>query len=776
MKTSIGRSYSRKRMRAGGRLAQIGAASLIVMMLAMALLPLTTSGVSAADNGNVLISQDTVIDTELIDDVVAEPTEIPTPEPEPDDPIVVEVEPGKIEIVKYGCEDDFEGDYDLLAQNCEPMNADFGVAYSGGEQFFNGSFTAENIAPGEVTVSENVPAGYGEPYVRCGRFDTEGNESGYAPMPTAQGSFTTGIEAGEYISCDWFNVPVNQDGTVTIKKWDCPEKLASVQEPTLDDYLAACTTWMNDVTFDLNYVDDSLTDLSGETGNDGDGTLIFSGVQPGDVEISEEIPSGYGEPVAYCSFGAIYDADGDGVAIAIDGFAAGGELPGGKFDHEMLPTETLYCDWFNFPDDNDDMTIIKWECPKGFDAYDATYDELFENCTQYMSGIDFTLSGEGENLIGVEKTDDTGSAIFSGLETGHYALTESVPSGYGEPVVYCDELDLGIQNYPVYGYGAIEFDYTDGRWVVCNWFNVPDDGGSIVIHKYTCAPGYDLEAYGADPKADCWEKTDGIEFSLYGDGFSDEHAKTGDFIPGAVAWDGLEAGDYTVGEEVPSSTIATFVICQWEEELGPFKYEALYPYSNGDYAVGNRIDLELYVGTDIVCHWYNIPVDHDGGDLVVIKYWCDGAIYDEAHCELYGGGADFSVEASNGAGDPIYFTTGWDGTAQLFLNAGAYTLTETDRQWCKAKSDQVDADGNLVVYDGQTSYVTVFNCGPGKEKEPPVKKFPNTGAGEMVSERGLDNTGTMGMLFSLGMVGALIALRTSRPQLARMVTRQDRGH
>ncbi|MCC6790567.1 MAG: hypothetical protein IT336_02720 [Thermomicrobiales bacterium] len=910
MRTSIGRPYSKKRMRAGRRLAKFGAVSLVVMMLAMALQPLTSSGVSAADNSRIINSS--VLETTVVDDIVVDPEETPVPDPDLDEDIVAEVfddeliddlvvdpvTPASIQVVKYGCDEDFGGDYYELAQNCELMSAEFDVYYTGGEQHFNDSFIAENVVPGDVTVAETVPVGYGEPYVFCSSFYADGGESGFAQVPTAQGAFIDVIDQGEYLYCDWYNVPVNHDGTVTIKKWECPENLAFVVEPTWEDYLAACDAWMNDVNFSLDYEDDAETDLSGTTGDDGDGTLVFDGVKPGNIVISEEIPAGYGDPVVFCGFGAIYDEDGDGVAIAVDGFAAGGLLEGGVLEHEMLPTEGLYCDWFNFPYDNDDdvviykwlcpedfdaynasleellytctqamhsidfslygdgenfigegstdgdgyigfkglgagnyalneslphgygtpiiycdrpdydfeqwtvdgeatiqfdlydggwiachwfnipddddIVIIKWECPEGYDAYDATYEELLENCTQYVPGIDFSLYGEGENFYGTETTDEFGSVQFDGLESGYYALNESVPSGYGTPIVFCDRPDYGYENYPVYGYGSIEFEYNDEGWFICHWFNVPENDGSITIFKFTCAPGYDLEAVGADPKADCWTKTDDVRFDLYGDGY-DDWGKTGDFATGAVTFGGLEPGDYTAVEEVPAGTIKTYVICQWEDELGPYKYETYYPYNTGDSWVGNAIDLDLHENSDIICWWYNVPEDHDGGDLIVIKYWCDGAIYDEAHCELYGGGADFSVEAANGWGGPIYFTTGWDGTAQLYLESGAYTLTEIDRIWCKAKSDQVDQDGNVVVYDDQTSYVTVFNCGPGQKKDPPAKKFPNTGVAEMVSESGSNNGGTMGLLFSVGMVAAIVGLRTARPATARIAIRQERG-
>src|SRR4029079_10738762 len=105
-------------------------------------------------------------------------------------------------------------------------------------------------------------------------------------------------------------------------------------------------------------------------------------------------------------------------------------------------------------------------------------------------------------------------------------------------------------------------------------------------------------------------------------------------------------------------TVAIFVTCQWIQGEHAYDYQTMATYSIGDYEFGNRIDLDLPAGVDIVCQWYNVPEDWDGGDLVVIKYWCDGKIYDESHCELYGLGADFTLKSTDGQGDPVFLTTG----------------------------------------------------------------------------------------------------------------------
>ena len=81
--------------------------------------------------------------------------------------------------------------------------------------------------------------------------------------------------------------------------------------------------------------------------------------------------------------------------------------------------------------------------------------------------------------------------------------------------------------------------------------------------------------------------------------------------------------------------------------------------------------------------------------------------------------------------------TGGDGTVSIELDAGAYELDEVGGAWCSAEASNIDEHGNIVVADGETTYVTVFNCGPREtpQGKPNPGKFPNTGLGPIASEQ-----------------------------------------
>ncbi|MFL5761395.1 MAG: hypothetical protein ACJ789_16865 [Thermomicrobiales bacterium] len=249
---------------------------------------------------------------------------------------------------------------------------------------------------------------------------------------------------------------------------------------------------------------------------------------------------------------------------------------------------------------------------------------------------------------------------------------------------------------------------------------------SITIYKYTCPEGYNVHEVGANPEVDCPDLTNGITFKVERGGAFYSQSDTGDSIPGAVYFGGLEADDYHVVEMLPDGTVALQVNCKTTTPEGlPSEFSFSPDVSDPS------IDLTLVKGQVIVCHWFNDPYKQPkGGHMKVVKYWCDGAVYTVEACDIWEGGASFVVDSASAPGSPISFTTRVDGTWTLDLAAGVYTIDEQGAQWCYASADITDAEGSVIVNDSATTEVDVFNCGPrDKGKNPPIKKFPNTGIG-----------------------------------------------
>jgi hypothetical protein len=757
------------------------AMSLIAALVVATLLPLSSPSVSAADDDESslivpvriegglraadkgLPGPNLMIDPSLIDPgTLGDP---PSPEPtvvvDPDfsdtviDPDVLDPDiiltpdlpvAGGVQINKLWCNEDYGGDYYQLAANCSPDGlATFHIYGTDAEQSADGGFVSVNVAtPDTITIVEDLPAGYAAPIVYCDVYaPTEPGPTDFqlasvlwysdAVTMTEHAKVSYDLGTGDFLYCDWFNVPLTGDGSIYVNKHGCPAGF-DASTASYYDLAANCHDTMNGIQFDLS----GPVSASQATGDVVDSGVVFDNLPAGSYSVAEQLPEGYNTPVVFCHTESLTGESGESFQPYQEGSAFALELGDGVM---------MFCDWFNIPSGDDDGGVVivhKWECPPGTDPVADDFSQWGDyqaTCTTPMDGVSFLLVTEGD--IGLPQVTGSGGvdgeAVWTGLGPGPITLGEDVPSGYGQPVVFCgwgaiyDEdgdgiavaVDGIVPPSAVEG-NVLNHELLPNEQMLCDWFNIPtgDDDMSIIINKWTCPAGYDIWAPGADPASDCTSKTNGVTFMLRHEGMVDLQTTTGDSIDGAVRWGGLDAGDYTVDEDVPAGTGAILVTCTWYEALGPYVYDTLVPDDAG------VISLSLAEGDDIVCDWFNVPVPDDpGGHLTVIKYWCDNAAMIPGSCAIYGGGAGFVVQAASGEGDPVFFVTGSDGTATISLPAGAYTLQESGRAWCYASSADVDGSGYVTVSNGHESVVKVYNCGPGKKKNPPVKKFPNTGSG-----------------------------------------------
>lgn len=576
-------------------------------------------------------------------------------------------------------------------------------------------------------------------------------------------------------------------GEVSVVKYDCPAGI-DLEFVSQEQLLAECTQVVAGVAFHL------MTDSEDRPAvTNAGGEAHWADVPMGAFDLSEEIPAGYSDPFVFCGWGAINDG------IAVDGIVPFQLAPGGVLAIGIeTPRFSMGCFWFNIPypenDENGDVEVIKFDCLPGTDPNQTDPAYFGDHCDAKMNGVGFHLSASGGYEVSATTGDaGDGAAAWTGVPAGPVTLTETVPPGYGDPVVFCGVIPLGgfelaeagddggeiepvveletveepdPSHAPMIAAGGVvNHELPAGHRLLCVWLNIPlDDDGSITVIKHTCPPGYDPNAMGADPEADCPNLTNGVTFTLQHGGSPDIEGVTGDAGDGIVFFGGLGAGDYHLVETIPAGTVALFVECTSavpsdDPQLGP-----ALAYFQPE-VIDGGIDLSLISHEEIVCHWYNVPADEpDGGELIVYKYWCDGAVYTVAACELYGGGAEFGLQAATDEGDPILFNTGADGVEVLYLPATTWALWEIDREWCRAESDDVDAEGNIVVNDGETAEVHVFNCGPGKQKEPPVTTFPNTGSGTTAGPEGdpiiLPGPGIVLTLLHLT-AAALISLRAA---------------
>ncbi len=512
--------------------------------------------------------------------------------------------------------------------------------------------------------------------------------------------------------CDWFNVGLPNpadSGDIEVQKYVCPAGIDPYQAD-LAALQANCVVPLPGIDFLL--LDGNQVFQQDETA--ADGFLALEDIPSNTYGLVEQKPEEYGPARVFCqttladlpvSVLAEYPvSEGLGIEVQIDS------------------DQIVSCVWFNIPvEEVGDIEIVKYACDT--DPGEAVLEspEYLQDC-ELLNGIDFTLSSDAGSST-VQTGEPQGMAYWFGLPPSTYSITESVPEGYGEPVVYCGQRYSDVPAAPFIPEvidASVELDLDSDMKITCIWINLPLEDGSITIYKHLCPPGYDIYAYGADPWFDCTGNGHGIGFWLN----DANYQQTGDSLDSAVAWDGLAPGSYVVSEDVPPGTKTVFVL-KCEGNSAPLIQN--YPVS-----IGSTFQLYVESGDDIVCHWYNVPkAEHS--TITVVKYACSTETFVSAdYCQLYEGGAGFDLSKRHSNGSE------WGHVERGYTNAngalvfgglqnGTYQIDEIDGHWCYATADRTDEQGYLIVENHDVT-VWVYNCGIELPKPKP-HEYPNTGAG-----------------------------------------------
>ena len=699
-----------------------------------------------------------------------------------DAPYVPSAQDMTVYVNKHGCPEGIQSTNEyFLASIChdELDGIDFNLTDNNGvtTQTTAGTpalATFTGVDGSSIDLAEVIPGGYGNPEVFCDVEDALGNDLLTTILnPTVtQGAWTIDsipADAG-MIFCDVFNFPTDSDGgSIIILKYECPANF----DFTSGDPTADCGSLLNGVQF-------NLTGQGGYTSqsNTGDsiyGAVTFGGLQADEYSLVETLPSNM-------DYAWWWNCSSD--TVDLSGMTPEDHSDGSAFVYDLQDNEDIVCRVYNAPSDHGTVTVHKWECPEAYDAsHDLTWYQT--NCTQPMEGVTFSVYNNNAQTSVDYTTDANGDLSFEYDTSENDTLYEEIPAGYSDPVFYCkwsgvysnggqtlvavDGIIQGV-DYPT-NRADLPSNYTNFG-MDCNFYNNPTDWQTVTVWKFTCPPGYDL----SDPQSDCTEQTDGVDFHLLPDGQSQLDGTTGDAGTGAVVFNDVPTGNFKLWEAVPAGTTTAYVTCQWFDANGPYVYQQYPNLDAWDGApIGNSIDFALAQHDQIVCQCYNVPQKTwYGGDLTIYKYWCNGYVITDDNCEL-GAGVKFVINKADGTGSPILTQTGPGGFVDVIgIDAGSYSVTEKDYTWCKAVSSKVDAEGNVVVEEGQETILTVYNCIPPDSTKPAtpvvVTKFPNTGAGPI--QHSSDDE--MILLAVAGLVSILAlgaAVKLQRAALAKSAVR-----
>jgi hypothetical protein len=263
---------------------------------------------------------------------------------------------------------------------------------------------------------------------------------------------------------------------VIVFKYRCPSGTDPTGLTSYEAHLAACETAGDLVPFTFDAAQGRGPEVRYTWPLSADGTGAYATRwedQPfGPFTMTESRLVSYLPPAAFCDVKyAPKDERWD--RVVLNGWSYQGKLVKGDYPDGSA----LVCAWFNFPEWSVFVDIQKFACPPGTTA--STYNSFdgFNNaCVEPQAGIAFTVSHEAAPST-TRATGEWGGSewevYFGPVPFGAFTVSEEIPAGYGDPVVYCDGVRVDAPG-GVYMSTAPAPDPPGDVYVRCLWFNLPE--------------------------------------------------------------------------------------------------------------------------------------------------------------------------------------------------------------------------------------------------------------------------------------------------------------
>ena len=592
-----------------------------------------------------------------VDDIRVNPTEAPSIDDIQGNPVT-----GTVRVIKRDCPPSVAGDSllggeltDYLPICTQPHDGvEFVMNDANGAEAgvtANGVVEWTGVDTGPFAIVETIPAGYGNPIVFCGFTESPGGGVQHPSLQPSPGGTVSGTfpnQAFEYV-CYWMNVktstviPPGPDsvtnpeggsfGDLQVIKRACPFDIARGE--AFAYYLETCTEAVDGIQL-------TLTDQNGASTKEiSDGMAVWDTLSEGPFTIQESIPAQYGDPIVFCGWNALYEG------VAYDAFSQQVPSADGLVEGEVIIPNTHYtCHYFNtqsgpgsFTDAEsltNNLLVRKWTCPEGtLQTQDQDY--YWRVCELLYLPVEFTLShANGDDT----QSTSAGFARWSNIPLGEFELAESVPAGYGKPVVFCGwwaEYDGFIYDaFPqlvilagVVVEGAITIPNTE---YMCDWFNIEggiddlqanpteapgiddfqanptavpgiDDEaipttGTVRVIKRDCPLGIVEDAALSDYLELCPQHHDGVEFTLN----EADGPRDGTTAGGQVQWTGVNPGAFDIQETLPAGYTDPIVFCGFTESPGGGVQHPALQTATGGTVSGTFPDTMF----EYVCYWMNI--------------------------------------------------------------------------------------------------------------------------------------------------------------------------
>jgi hypothetical protein len=592
----------------------------------------------------------------------------------------------------------------------------------------------QNIPSGLLRVSELPQEGYQQPRVFCGDWPAAG---GTVPerLPVTVDNFgiSYDLPADSQLMCEWFNLPTgaatDASPIVIIHKYQCPPDYDfDASNPDRTVFLADCTERPEGVGF---RVSTGGVILGNSTSAEGD--ITFPNLNAGQLNIYE-FPGTETETLRV--FCAVYLTDGGAASsylnmpLTLESLSY--VLPGGY---------TLECDWFNTsvaePTATPTSTPTATETaptstptstPTATPSAPANTPTNTPTATPTAptntptSTPTSTPTGTPTDTptstptgtptdtptitpTGTLSATPTSTVTATSTLSATPSLTPTSTQSTGQqtsPQTSPTRPPGGASTLPVVTPGA----QPAGAGIVSTPAPGEPATATLIITKFTCEPSYDVHAAGADPVEDCPERTDNVLFLLAGEDV-EEQGVTGEDETGIVEFAELEPGGYLLTESFPEETERAFVYTCASDRRAFYEENPFVPFANT--GPGGEIGVVLVAGETLECDWFNVP--EPPTEITVTKYACPGLQVNIAACELQSEAATILLEPVDGEGEAMELTTDDTGSATDDAEPGLYQVSEAQATVCLLDSDAFDNQGNLVVEEGQSIELSVYNCG-----------------------------------------------------------------
>lgn len=521
--------------------------------------------------------------------------------------------------------DMFAADIYGLAQGCN-ANAPAGVAFTltpnggaplPGQTDGTGKVSWSPVTPGVATLAQALPAGYAASRVFCKETESNGTETGELEFQVTDNNILINPSSGGSFYCDWFNGDATPSTvTIVINKHGCPQGFdaaANQAKSGLNPLFAACLETQTGITFDVSGA------AYGSAGGQGTGDVVpggvrFSGLPADTWTISEQVPSGYGDPIVACQASVSGQSqpgpafvpnqvNGDPGAIVVD-------LTGGQ---------TLTCEWFNVwstggstttppvaptasggggatvppPSGPATLKVLLYTCAEGYDPLAPDADPRAD-CPDTTDGATFRLVDDADETIKeVTGGDEPGRAVFSNLDPGAYRLVEQRPHTVTSSFIRACKSDVrAVETQPLtpYAYigakGTIGVTLLPGETLSCAWYDIPAKQSQSATPTAAVAGAHGvvsltvLDCPGSSVnRATCAPAGDGVAFSLTPVGGTGVAAQL------TTDEDGIAEGDVGVG---------TYALTQVDRDWCFADSDAFDQNGAIPVASGTRIEVTIY--------------------------------------------------------------------------------------------------------------------------------------------------------------------------------------